>query len=269
MEGSITIKNIIAGDTESLNSATLLIFTAVVSSVFLKEKIGVIKALSIILSIVGVVFVTQPDFIFPKLQPEDFSFQNQTSLEYDATVNNELIQSGSKINESNATVNSPDTSKHYIGYILVTLSGLSCSSSVLFIRSMSSTGEVTSDVQVIATHVIGFVISAVLMGILEKPKLPVDLNGCLYLTGHVIFSYLGNVCFYVGLNIASGVLVVLAYTPAIVFSMIVQYFITFSIQPGQRNVLEIFGAILVFVAACMNPLHHTVTEKQDKNKNEE
>ena len=239
------------------------------SAIFLKERIGVVKVLAIILSIVGVVFITQPDFIFRKIQQEGFSFQNKTWLQYDVTVNNESFQSGPMVNESNTTATSPDTSKYYIGYILVTVCGFSGAGSVLFIRGMSSTDEVTSDVQVIGTHLIGFTISAILMGILEKPKLPVDLNGCMYLTGHVVFSFLGTLCFYLAVNVASGVLVVLAYTPAIAFSMIVQYFITFNIQPGHRNVLEICGAILVFVAACMNPVHQIVTEKKNKNKNEE
>ena len=177
------------------------------------------------------------------------------------------IETNSSIdNGSNSTSNiipSRSSRHEFIGYILVSISGFCSAATVLMIRG-TKVKEVTSDVQVIYGHLFGFFISAFLMGVLEKPTLPSDALGMLYLVGHVIFSFSGTVCFYVALNMASGVLVALSYTTSIVFSMVAQYFILQDIQPGHRNLLEICGALLVLISACMNPVHQLVIEKRGK-----
>ena len=69
----------------------------------------------------------------------------------------------------------------------------------------------------------GFLISVILMGCLENlenPVLPHGVDVNLFLLGHVTFTFIGTICFYVALNITSGVLVSFPYISVIVFSAI-------------------------------------------------
>ena len=238
----------VPGSAESISASSRLIFTALGSFVFLKEKIGVIKTNSIVFSIFGVVFVTQPDFIF------------------------HLHNEGVPTTDSNFTYGGPNSeqpnhptkvSQMYIGYIMVLITGLSSAGPILIVRG-TRIKDVPSDTQVIYGHFLGFIVSAVLMGCLEKPVLPHNINASLYLSGHIFFTLLGTVSFYAAINIASGVLVALAYTSVIVFSMAAQYAFMENIQPGHRNILEICGAILVLISASMNPLHQLFTGDKKK-----
>ena len=90
-------------------------------------------------------------------------------------------------------------------------------------------------------------ISVVLIIIVKTPTLPTNRYNCLYLTGHVSFSFFATVLYFVALNFGSGVLVTLNYSSAIVLSMLSQYIIVYDIQPGHRNAVEITGAALVLM----------------------
>ena len=53
-----------AGSVESLTVSSTLIFTAMVSTLLLKERMDIIKVISILVCILGILCVMQPAFIF-------------------------------------------------------------------------------------------------------------------------------------------------------------------------------------------------------------
>ena len=227
------------------------------SAAFLKERIGAVKVISITVSIVGVVLVTQPDFLF------------NTAPEHDFTNSTYIIKQEFTVPDDNSTQQSGDISKNYLGYILIVTYGLSSASSLLLVRAISNSYEVATDIQVTWMHLMGLTISAILMGIFEKPKLPRNIMESLYLSGHIIFSFIGTFSYHLAFQLTSGVLVVLANTPAIVFTVLIQYYVTYNIRPGHRNVLEVCGSILIFIAAGMNPVYQIITNRKNKHEHKD
>ena len=81
--------------------------------------------------------------------------------------------------------------KIYIGYILVTMYGLSQGATVLLIRGIS-VAEITYEAQLIWTHCLALLLSLILMFIFENPTLPPNLKNSMYLTGHVSTEFSCN-----------------------------------------------------------------------------
>ena len=281
---------IFVGAVESLTVSTTLISTVVVSALFLKERIGVVKFVSVIICIIGIFCITQPEFVFKNVNLKSFgdlqdneeeeydNFNNRSktelydiqcaltirSLSYEVQIEKRRICAN--LNKSMETPNLITGSHEYIGYTLVIVNGLSQAFKVFLIRGTSII-EVTYDIQLLWSHLIGFLVSLLLMFIFESPNLPDDIYNVLYLTGHVTLSFLATVTYFVALNyFASGILVTLNYSSGIVLSMSSQYFIVYKIHSGHRNLLEIGGAVLVLPATCMNPVYQLVSERLRKEK---
>ena len=273
-------------------------FTALVSVLFLGEGVGVVKAVSIIICISGVFCITQPDFIFENYQLNlpggaDVTYRKQNDTRFsqkesdgvfalNKTVGNLTghnppgndVMNGIKARNDITTGNVAQSRKtkqmtyDYIGYILVTVTGFSTSLTCLFIRGSRVT-ELTWVIQIIWTLCISLLISVIPMLIFETPTVPKDLMSSLFLTGHIAFSFLATVSYYMAVNVASGVLVSLSYSSGVLFSMLAQYFIVNNIKPGHRNLLEISGAVLVLFASCMNPVYQLITERLETNVKKE
>ena len=169
------------------------------------------------------------------------------------------------LNKSMENLNLIPEGQEYIGYTLVIVYGISQALTVFLIRGTSII-EVTYDIQLLWSHMVGFLVSLLLMFIFESPTLPEDIYNVFYLSGHVAFSFLATVTYFVALNFASGILVTLNYSSGIVLSMLSQYFIVYKIHSGHRNLLEIGGAVLVLSATCMNPVYLLVSERLRKEK---
>ena len=172
------------------------------------------------------------------------------------------------LNKSIENLNSITDSHEYIGYSLVIVYGLSQALTVFLIRGTSII-QLSYDIQLLWSHMIGFLVSLLLMFIFESPTLPDDIYNGLFITGHVTLSFLATVTYFVALNFASGILVTLYYSFGIVLSMLSQYFIVYKIYSGHRNLLEIGGAVLVLSATCMNPVYQLVSERLRKEKTSE
>ena len=227
--------------------------------------------------------MTQPEFIFKNINLGSFDEPQvkQNGMEsvndHNSTLNETNVDGGmcdlnstmlqNKTQLENTTCKSifvmeklKDTEQDYIGYILITAYGLSQGLTIYLIRG-TTINDASYDVQLLWSHVVGFLVSLVLMLIFETPTLPNNIYNALYLTGHVIFSFLATVTYFIALNFASGVLVTLNYSFGIVLSMLSQYFIVRNVHSGHRNLMEIGGALLVLLAACINPVHYLIKEK--------
>ena len=63
---------IFVGAVESLTVSITLICTVVVCALFLKEIIGVVKFVSVIVCILGIFCITQPEFVFKNVNLQSF-----------------------------------------------------------------------------------------------------------------------------------------------------------------------------------------------------
>ncbi len=341
------IKNFIpyfVGTAESLNVSIALILTAILSAIFLKEKIGAVKLISLLICVPGAVLVIQPEFLFPPPEghnmntttedpliitrwqtmqtPTNYSrwqdnnipinstrlntkwgippyisnhnkahsTHSQTNLDIgyrDATkehgkilsdvnlyqseqskltaipengYSNSILYHQNTILESLANNSNTTTMPTYVGYLLATAAG-SCSPFAVLITRGTSIQNESVHTQIIWVWTSGLVISTVAMLIFQHPILPGTLRDWLLLSGHVIFSFLGTVTFYLAINLTSGVLVNLTNTTSVIISLLAQYFVLQGLRPGHQNVLEVLGSVLVFIAASLNSLVQLAKEK--------
>ena len=243
---------IVVGAVESLTVSTALICTVGFTALFLKERIGVVKFVSVIVCIIGIFCITQPEFIFKNVNLGSLGDLQENWEDYDnVNINNETepdniqcvlivrnlsheiqIENSTTCSHLNKSVKYPNlkhTSQEYMGYILVIVYGFSQGLTVFLIRGTPII-EVSYDVQLLWSHIVGFLVSILFMFIFESPTLPDDIYNVMYLTGHVTLSFLATVTYFVALNFASGVLVTLNYSSGIVLSMLSQYFIVYNIH---------------------------------------
>ena len=189
---------IFVGAVESLTVSITLICTVVVWALFLKERIGVVKFVSVIVCIVGIFCITQPEFVFKNVNRQSFdnkdeydNFNNTTEVDdiqcpltirnFSYEVQIEKNRKCSNLSKSMENLNLITEVQEYMGYILVIVYGLSQALTVFLMRGTSII-EVTYDIQLLWYHMIGFLVSLLLMFIFESPTLPDDIYNVLFLT---------------------------------------------------------------------------------------
>ena len=230
----------------------------------------------------------QPRFIFENVNLGSLGDPQENSDDYEnVNINNETepdniqcvlivrnlshevqIENSTTCSNLNKSVKYPNlnhTSQEYMGYILVIVYKFSQGLTVFLIRGTPII-EVSYDVQLLWSHIVGFLVSLLFMFIFESSTLPDDIYNVMYLTGHVTLSFLATVTYFVVLNFASGVLVTLNYSSGIVLSMLSQYFIVYNVHPGHRNLIEIGGAVLILLATCMNPVYQLLSIRLKKDQ---
>ncbi len=279
-----------AGTAECLFTSGVIICAAISSAIFLGEKIQTSKAVAMVMSIAGILLVTQPDFLFKhkSVQVKSDHFKNtpahhmrssdlnQTDiLEKDTNnrrttiiaatdLSTQVIQSNHTshlistatdvtISPSNHTHVSMDTELQdpWLGYILIIVSILTTTSTIVIVRSEKTVNDITTRIQLLWIHAVGASLSVCLMGILETPVFPSKQMKVLFLAGHVLFSFIGSSLYYYALSLVSGIIVALIASCGIIFSYFIQY--AFLKNSEKIVAFEIPGTLLSFLAACLHP----------------
>lgn len=91
-----SMKLLAPSDVSALGN-TAIIFTAILSKIFLKEKIGIPHLISVLLIISGVILIAKPTFLFPRARPTISRFINTTEFNQTSDVYVEPIKQESKL----------------------------------------------------------------------------------------------------------------------------------------------------------------------------
>ncbi len=149
----------------------------------------------------------------------------------------------------------------YIVYLLMIITGTS--SAVVAVIVRGPLRNVSLSTQLVYNYTLSTTISVLLMWIFEQPVFPTDINSILYLTGHVIFSFLGTGLYQLAINVQSGVIVALAIANGVTISLLYQY-ILMGIDGTIWLVLELVGGMLIWVAASIIPFWDLLTSYRAK-----
>lgn len=206
-------------------------------------------------------------WIFSTLFPSSSTLSNQSAISTQSPSMNSTtmpvyvhdVGYQSAISEM-ATQSNNTAMPVYVGYLLAITAGACSPFAVIMTRGTSIKNE-PIEIQVIWIWISGLVISTVAMVIFQHPIMPQTLRDWLLLLGHVTFSFLGTVTYYLAINLTSGVLVNITNTTSVIISLFAQYFILHGLRPGHQNILEVLGSVLVFIAACLNSFVQLVKEK--------
>lgn len=243
----------------------LILFVTVMARVFLKERITVVKTASIILSIFAVVLVIQPEFLF--------GAGSATTDEYSAVLrqNCQISGNGSYDLENtlqNLTIAPTEGAETYVstggavlGYVFITLCGLSGAMNSVIQKMRLSTGSVLAIM--FWTAIVSIIVPLILSLITEHNDLafPTDAGNVLLVLCHSFATAGSLIISLQGLFMTTAIWLSMAISMQIFFLMIAQYTVLSGIEPGKNNWIEVLGAVLVLISAVIPPVWEIIKQK--------
>ena len=228
---------------EAIKMTAAILVGLVLFSVFWNEKLTTSRVCFALLCVVGVLGVTQPDFIFPH------SVMISTNSSFHHHVNSSL---------SNPTVEVDNNSHDYglinmgtvIGYSLSIAAGLSLSGYSLVFKRNPYVGQNILQVSFWA-FICSALASTVIMAFVETPVLPETWYQLSLVAIHSLASVCNSTLYMCGLRyISANTCNILCCTEVVVL-LLPQYTILSSIYPGHRNWVEVVGVVLVLLGSGM------------------
>lgn len=274
-----------------LNPSLVIIIIAFVTLVISREcTLGV--AAAVILCVLGILMVVQPEFMFSKLFPEQsvssvykplctttcMDIPNGTELNVSAkpllassqgevTLVTVDIRNGTVLNvpSNNTEALHPENdlmneniSSATTGYILLSAGSIAVSISHLLVnKKLYDSKTLAFSLWIGAT---GTVFSAVPMAVFERPHLPKTMTCNLLLIGHALGTGGASVCSLIALTSLEPVIVVLINSLSVPLMFIAQYTVMKNIFPVTHNSLEIAGAVFVFLGNIFSPAYKLYTD---------
>ena len=246
----------------SVVNASGLMLGLVVFKIFLQEPVTCIKSASVILCVVSTLLVVQPDFTLQSYIEQQEG--NNMNASYSITNNNFENKSQEETPDNNFENEETHNLTLYIvifGYGYALFAGLT-KSAVYVTFKLLSKRELSSFLVMFWGSLLGIFVSIVFTFILEVPVVPSTLMD--------IFCFLGH-SVSMGLRYATLILQVeyldSTYTGIIsvcsnmLSAVVFQYTILQDIMPGNRNVLEVCGVILMVYAATQTALVEILKDK--------
>ena len=227
----------------SLSRPVSLILLMFFERIFLKSNITVVKIVSMVLCIIGIVITIQP-WIDPYTVGIHLNHVNGSSNSTEQVVYNDPV-----IGFSCVAAN--------IGFMVA-----------MMIYQRYKLLEVDGLILVFWGWVIGTVLSGIIMFMFEWDNLYVDwtVKNFLLASGHGFAA-----CFFTIFNLSankrtSSMVVQLASSLQIVFMLIGQYTVLIDINPGHYNALEIIGVMTILVGSVSVPLYAAITRRSPRSR---
>ena len=227
----------------------------IVSAVTMYKERTFSLTLSCGLCILGMLFMSQPAFIFRDLieninenhtlRPLCHKRCDDNDLFYNVSTRN---TSASSIKQSNQVV-----SKEGIGYILVLLA--SCAICIIYFTRSKKVPSVNCVVINFWVGVCGLIVSFVFMLIFEDFILPCSTTCILLLCGHAIGASLSTSATQLVLQQINPIVLTLFTCLQLVLLGIAQYTFMRNINPGKGNAVEVLGMVTVCVGNLVGPVY--------------
>ena len=238
-----------------------------------------IKSISIILSILAVFLIIQPSFIFGTYESfEDRGDEQEESAimqilkmwdDKQITFNRAPFPKGFWNNTANETTLPPteipvvSTGDEILGYLMMILSGASGAANTVIQKAKMN--DVNPLILNFWTSIAMTLVPLILCLIIEFDDLtfPTDAESILLILGQSFASAFSFMLALQGVRRTTAIWITLALSLQIFFLIISQYTILHSIAPGKDNWIEIFGAVVVIIAAVIPPVWEVITTKLD------
>lgn len=235
---------------------TSVIFVTISARIFLKEKLTLVHLLALILTMVGICFITQPSFLFDK-SVDLLMIQNRTNL-----TNSTLLQ-----------IESKNSNIKYLGYGLALFGSLSYTVVTISLKELANKKAHLSVVLLYATYYAlpaSFLISVALLvtGIdnRERTILTGTFDELKYEYLFVICGGCISVSYQILMNLAvqleDASKVSILKSTDLLFIYLLQYYLL----DIQSNFLNNLGAVFIFIGALSIMAFKIVDKKHTKNQ---
>ena len=199
------------------------------------------------LCVCGVILVTQPGFIFEQAE-QGHCHKNAVipTVNCSEDANSTLQMADDQIKQEYTA----SSTLVYIGYAMACITGLRCAANLLLLKKYTFLHENIHPV-LSWQFITGTLVSIILMAILEHPVLMANWNEVTLVAVHSLsFTIMWPLYLYACQNLSANTISILWSTP-VVFSLVMQYTVLSSIQPGHRNWMEVVGVVLVFLGTTL------------------
>ena len=250
--GFFAIKLINPSDLKVINHSNI-IFTAILARIFLKEKLTIMHFLTFCLTVIGVLFIAQPKFLFDK--HIQFSALNTTANETDTQI---------AINESSLVADKSLAAT--LGVTFAILSSCAAGISRVVLKKLCNNKVHFSIATIYAAYYglpLGLILSLALTlsGITHKEFVEKELK---YLPIHLLYtviaSFIGifaQVLLNLALKYEDATKLGIVKTIDVFFAFILQYFLL----NIKVNMFSIFGALSILLGAVLLLLFKIVEAK--------
>ena len=252
---------------------TTLVTLTILTRIYLKEEIGKFRLLSLVVIVVGIVLVIQPEPLFhhdartrmiPNISsfghspmtttgnpPSDYAVINTTKrLERQETGTSiEVRDPGPTIG-----IGTP------AGYILTAASGMF--DAVWILTAGRPLGAVDPVVQLVWMGSVLSPASLILMMYCETPAWPSNPAQFGLILGHSVGSMILIVGIAICSQIHSPLVASMLCSASIIMSFIMQHTVFAGVLPGIGNWIEIVGAIIATIAIASDPLFNLLLKRR-------
>ncbi|CAH1782682.1 unnamed protein product [Owenia fusiformis] len=267
------------GSIYSIMNSGRLVLVVILARIFLKERINFIKLFTVIISIAGIISVTQPDLIFKYVKSSvllrrlwtesasgiDDHITNTSATTIGTTNICPTNSSISTLNSSNGTTNVPESIPPiWQGYIIVFIDAVNVSiltiSTSTLIKKTTSSPEMFFNMSAVGIFLTGIGIC------FEGFKTPKNLHDVLCIIGFTVGSIGYNIGYIITMKLIPASLASILFTFTIVLGVILQYTIFHSSYSGHANILEILGCCLVIISILLIPVQNICLDENNKHK---
>ena len=235
---------------QALYNTTNLLVSLILLWIMLKKSPTWDKIVSVIICIVGVVLVLQPDFIFISKKETVLEFENES---YDQG-NTSALGWNQTLNETNRTHNRSIILNDVLGYGLSVLTGLALAGQIVTLKYFSDFFHTVNNqlITLFWIYLFGTLASVILMLAFEQPVLPRNTVEYLLSSGHCVFNVFILPTYMCAGSVIDGNTVNILYSTVIVYMVIAQYTVLIEIFSGNRNWIEIFGICAVIFGSILS-----------------
>ncbi|CAH1782681.1 unnamed protein product [Owenia fusiformis] len=267
------------GSIYSIMNSGRLVLVVILARIFLKERINFIKLFTVIISIAGIISVTQPDLIFQYVKSSvllrrlwtdsaskiDDHITNTSTTTIGTTNICPTNSSIDTLNSSNGTTDVPESIPPiWQGYIIVFIDAVNVSIMTIttstLIKKTTSSPEMFFSMSAVGMFLTGIGIC------FEGFKTPKNLHDVLCIIGFTVGSIGYNIGYIITMKLIPASLASILFTFTIVLGVILQYTIFKSSYSGHANILEILGCCLVIISILLIPVQNICLDENNKHK---
>ncbi len=240
----------------------------------LKEPLTIVKVGSALTAIISTFLVIQPEFLFgsdDSSEAEEISIHEVFSLDHflgkrkgftvSVEQNTALFnQTGDfNVTTENPDISGSDSGDEIFGILITVICGLSAGSNMVLQKKKFK--NVSVFLLCFWSAVSGAVTSFACTAIFDSFTFPTISTDIILFISQALTGSVATLFILCSIANTSPVFCSLALTLQLFFLLVAQYTVLKDIMPGNQNWIEVFGVILVIIAAITPPIWNVITTK--------
>ena len=242
----ISVNYLPLGTLQSLIMTTSLTAGTLPFYIFLKEKISGFKLLGILMAVLGIIFVNQPEVLFNR---QFNSGKNKKEI-----LLNKTVEDGTNIQRSQLSMEHITFTTASFGFTFAVLSGICRAADSLILKYLSNNMSIIDNIWSILfwSFMNRFLLSVTIMYFLETFTHPRTISQVVWSLTHGVSYFLVWPFYIIAIpKLKGSTFIVLLSSFTILFMVLGQYTFLRNIQPGHPYSIDTVGIVLVLCGSTI------------------